>query len=90
MQYAQAGCFDILLAEALDRVSRDQADVATLDELERKKVELIEHIDAAPADVPEIHPNIAGIYRRKVERFNRIVDDPALRAEAAEDTPITV
>src|SRR3546814_9702894 len=27
---AQAGKFDIVLAEALDRVSRDQADVATL------------------------------------------------------------
>ncbi|MFD2430919.1 recombinase family protein [Sphingobium scionense] len=30
VQDAQAGKFDIVLAEALDRVSRDQADVATL------------------------------------------------------------
>lgn len=30
LQDAQMGRFDILLAEALDRVSRDQADVATL------------------------------------------------------------
>ena len=30
LQDAQAGQFDIVLAEALDRISRDQADVATL------------------------------------------------------------
>src|ERR1700694_4395836 len=30
LQDAQRGKFDIVLAEALDRVSRDQADVATL------------------------------------------------------------
>lgn len=30
LQDAQAGRFDIVLAEALDRISRDQADVATL------------------------------------------------------------
>ncbi|MFV0336307.1 MAG: recombinase family protein, partial [Tropicimonas sp.] len=30
MRDAQEGAFDILLAEALDRISRDQADVATL------------------------------------------------------------
>ena len=30
LQGAQAGQFDIVLSEALDRISRDQADVATL------------------------------------------------------------
>ena len=30
LQDAQAGQFDLVLAEALDRISRDQADVATL------------------------------------------------------------
>jgi len=30
LQDAQAGQFDMVLAEALDRISRDQADVATL------------------------------------------------------------
>jgi hypothetical protein len=30
LQDAQRGAFDLVLAEALDRVSRDQADVATL------------------------------------------------------------
>ncbi|MDZ5696654.1 recombinase family protein [Chelativorans sp. M5D2P16] len=29
LQNAQAGQFDVVLAEALDRISRDQADVAT-------------------------------------------------------------
>jgi site-specific DNA recombinase len=30
LQDAQAGQFDLMLAEALDRISRDQADIATL------------------------------------------------------------
>ncbi|WP_368661218.1 recombinase family protein [Paracoccus sp. (in: a-proteobacteria)] len=30
LQGAQAGQFDIMLTETLDRISRDQADVATL------------------------------------------------------------
>ncbi|MFT3967794.1 MAG: hypothetical protein QM690_18125, partial [Sphingobium sp.] len=33
----------------------------------------------------DIHPNIAEIYRRKVERFSSVMDDPALRTEAADD-----
>ena len=39
-----------------------------LHELEAKQDELTERLSRAPADIPDIHPNVAGIYRRKVER----------------------
>ena len=39
---------------------------------------------AAPADLPDIHPNIADVYRRKVERLAEALADPRDRDEAAE------
>ena len=36
-----------------------------------------------PADVPNIHPNVAKIYRR-VQHLATALDDPEMRAEAAE------
>src|SRR5690606_31240902 len=38
-------------------------------ELERDKVEILNRLAEAPADVPDVHPNIASVYRRNVERF---------------------
>ncbi len=37
-----------------------------------------------PADIPELHPNIAGIYRKKVERLIEALHSPEDQAEAAE------
>ncbi|MBZ9650389.1 hypothetical protein K9B33_22975, partial [Sphingobium sp. 3R8] len=39
---------------------------------------------AAPADVPDIHPNISEIYRRKVERLTHALSQPEERQEAAD------
>jgi hypothetical protein len=38
-----------------------------LRELEAKQDELTERLSRAPADIPDLHPNVAGIYRRKVK-----------------------
>ena len=41
-------------------------------------------MEAAPIDAPDIHPNIAEIYRRKVERLAEALNHPAERDEAAD------
>ena len=55
-----------------------------LRELEAKQDELNERLAAIPADIPDIHPEIVDIYRRKVARLAEALDVPADRAEAAE------
>jgi len=37
--------------------------MARMAELERDKAEIIARMAQAPADVPDVHPNIASIYR---------------------------
>lgn len=55
---AQAGTFDIVLAEALDRVSRDQADVATLfKHLQFARVPLV---TLAEGEISELHVGLKG------------------------------
>ena len=49
---------------------------AEADEIERR-------LDQAPADVPDVHPNVAELYRRKVERLSHALEDPDERDEAA-------
>ncbi len=53
-------------------------------ELEARQDEINERLSAAPADLPDIHPNIADVYRRKVERLAEALADPRDRDEAAE------
>ena len=55
-----------------------------LRELEARQDELNERLAAVPADLPDIHPNIAGIYRRKVERLAEALANPRDRDEAAD------
>ncbi len=55
---AQAGKFDIVVAEALDRVSRDQADVATLfKHLQFARVPLV---TLAEGEITELHVGLKG------------------------------
>src|SRR3546814_8298221 len=55
---AQAGKFDVVVAEALDRVSRDQADVATLyKHLQFARVPLI---TLAEGEISELHVGLKG------------------------------
>jgi hypothetical protein len=55
-----------------------------LRELEAKQDELTERLSRAPVDMADVHPNIAGIYRRKVERLAEALRRPPERDEAAE------
>ena len=55
-----------------------------LRELEARQDELTALLAAVPADLPDIHPNVAAIYRRKVERLGEALKRPDERAEAAD------
>ncbi len=57
--------------------------VDRLRKLEARQDELEAQLAAAPAAVPDIHPNVADVYRRKVERLAAALDNPGERDEAA-------
>jgi site-specific DNA recombinase len=58
LQDAQAGQFDMVLAEALDRISRDQADVATFyKHLEFARVPIV---TLAEGEISELHVGLKG------------------------------
>lgn len=50
--------------------------------LEAKQADLQERFAKAPVDDPDLHPNIAELYRRKVERLSEALDHPEDRDEA--------
>ncbi len=52
--------------------------------LEAKEDVLRARLAAMPADMPDIHPNIAEIYRRKVGQLAEALDHPEERNEAAD------
>ena len=54
-----------------------------LRELEARQDELNALLSAASADLPDIHPNVAAIYRRKVARLAEALKRPDERMEAA-------
>jgi site-specific DNA recombinase len=58
LQDAQRGRFDIVLAEALDRVSRDQADVATL--FKHLRFANVPIITLAEGEISELHVGLKG------------------------------
>jgi hypothetical protein len=53
-----------------------------LRELEAQQDEITEHIARAPVDIPDIHPNVADIYRRKVAQLADALNHPDDRHEA--------
>ena len=57
---------------------------ARMEELERQKTEIAERMAQAPADLPDVHPNVANIYRTKVAAFTEVLNDPDGGREAAE------
>jgi len=57
---------------------------ARMDDLERQKAEIAARMAQAPADVPDIHPNLANVYRLRIERFTEALDDPDGGRQAAE------
>jgi DNA invertase Pin-like site-specific DNA recombinase len=58
LQDGQRGKFDIVLAEALDRVSRDQADVATL--FKHLRFAGVQIITLAEGEISELHVGLKG------------------------------
>ena len=58
LQDAQSGKFDVVLAEALDRVSRDQADVATL--FKHLRFAGVEIVTLAEGAISELHVGLKG------------------------------
>jgi site-specific DNA recombinase len=58
--------------------------LARLRELGAREDELTERLSRAPVDLPDLHPNVAGIYRRKVERLAEALQHPQERDEAAD------
>ncbi|WP_409998339.1 zinc ribbon domain-containing protein [Bradyrhizobium sp. SZCCHNR3109] len=57
---------------------------ARIDELERQKAEITQRLSEGPADIPDMHPNIANVYRKNVGRFTEALADPDGGREAAE------
>jgi DNA invertase Pin-like site-specific DNA recombinase len=55
-----------------------------MDELEQQKTEIQARMADVPADVPDIHPNIAEIYKAKVIQLSDGLTDPELHDQAAE------
>lgn len=58
VQDAQAGAFDIVVAEALDRISRDQADVATL--FKHLQFAGVPIVTLAEGEITELHVGLKG------------------------------
>ncbi|MFH1346357.1 MAG: hypothetical protein ABIL01_34930 [Pseudomonadota bacterium] len=53
-------------------------------ELEAREDVLKETLAQVPADIPDIHPNVSSVYRKKVERLAEALNNPEDRGEAAE------
>ncbi|WP_211385653.1 hypothetical protein [Agrobacterium tumefaciens] len=57
---------------------------ARMDDLERQKADITARLSKAPDDIPDIHPNIANLYRLRVERLTEALNDPDGGRQAAE------
>src|SRR6266436_9847203 len=58
---------------------------ARMSELEQQKAEIETRLAEAPADMPDVHPNIAEHYRAKVTRLAETLAEPEADGEARED-----
>lgn len=56
-----------------------------MEELERQKAEITARLTEAPADAPDVHPNLAELYRAQVARLTDALASPDTHAEAAAD-----
>ncbi|WP_234704981.1 hypothetical protein [Sinorhizobium meliloti] len=57
---------------------------APMDDLERQKAEIVARLTEAPVDMPDVHPNLANLYRLRVERLTDALSDPDGGGQAAE------
>jgi hypothetical protein len=58
---------------------------ARMSELEQQKAEIEKRLAEAPADMTDVHPNIAEHYRAKVIRLAETLAEPEANGEARED-----
>lgn len=58
---------------------------ARMAELERQKAEIAARMAEAPCDIPDVHPGIAEIYKRKVARLTETLEDPDTCLDASSD-----
>jgi site-specific DNA recombinase len=58
---------------------------ARMSELEQQKAEIEKRLEDAPADLPDVHPNIAEHYRAKVIRLAETLAEPEANVETRED-----
>jgi site-specific DNA recombinase len=58
---------------------------ARMGELEQQKAEIQKRLAGAPANMPDVHPNIAEHYRAKVIRLAETLAEPESNGEARED-----
>src|SRR3546814_4362192 len=68
MQDAQRGGFDIVLAEALDRISRDQEDVAGV--YKRMTFAGVKVVTLSEGEITHLHVGLKGTIDRKSTRLN--------------------
>ncbi|QNG47753.1 recombinase family protein [Sphingobium yanoikuyae] len=57
---------------------------ARMAELERQKAEITARMAQAPQAIPDVHPGIAEIYKREMQRFTQALEDPETRLDAAD------
>jgi len=55
-----------------------------MEELEQQKVDILARMEQVPDDIPDIHPNIAEIYKARVRQLSEALADPELRDQAEE------
>jgi site-specific DNA recombinase len=58
---------------------------ARMGDLEQQKAIIEVRLSQVPADVPDIHPNIAELYRAKVVRLTETLAEPGANSEVRED-----
>ena len=72
----------------VELITEDDAPVRALKQdlvaLEARQITLQRELAAAKAPAPLIHPNLAEVYRQRVERLHEALHDPATREEAFE------
>ena len=79
---APADTVNPAVVEALAEGYRSPGLQARLDALEGRKAELERELGAAPPRPPILHPNLAVLYRRQVERLQEALSDLSIRDEA--------
>jgi site-specific DNA recombinase len=72
----------------IELITEDDAPVRALKQelvtLEARQLTLQQELAATEAPAPLIHPNLAEVYRQRVERLHDALRDPATRGEALE------